>query len=342
MFMLKPLVSVIIPAFNAEKTIDATLMSARRQTYESLEIIIVDDGSTDGTALIAHRHAADDRRVRIISQPNAGLAASRNRGIAESQGAFVAPLDADDIWAPGKIAIQVVALEEAGPTAALAYNWFRLIDQQDNVMPASPYPHVDGHVFHRHLEWNFISNGSTPLIRKDIALQIPYDPTLRGCEDYYFQLQVARRYAFVCVPAFLTGYRRYPGSMSSKKEWMIHAHLAMYAKIAAEAGEAARGIIARRCATLHVELAQLRMKHGATLQASRELIRAARYDNRQTVRALAAELRRRADNVRGKPAERTELGQRFELFSVTERDGFWKTRRSAAYLAELELLDRNV
>src|ERR1700674_400681 len=89
------LVTVVIPAFNAARTIDETLRSVRSQTHRRLEILIVDDGSTDATPQIVERHVAEDRRIRLIRQPNAGVAAARNKGVVEAAGDLVAPIDAD-------------------------------------------------------------------------------------------------------------------------------------------------------------------------------------------------------------------------------------------------------
>ena len=108
------LVSVVIPAYNAASTLDETLRSVRSQTHQSLEIIIVNDGSTDETGTIAKRHAAEDKRVRIITQENAGLAAARNKGWGQARSNFIAFLDADDLWAPTKITQQIQALEAGG------------------------------------------------------------------------------------------------------------------------------------------------------------------------------------------------------------------------------------
>ena len=117
------LVSIVIPAFNCARTIAETLGSAQGQTHAELDIIVVDDGSTDGTAEIVARHAAADPRIRYLRQANSGVAAARNHGIAEARGPYVALLDADDLWHPTKIAAQLRRFEERGPATALVYTW---------------------------------------------------------------------------------------------------------------------------------------------------------------------------------------------------------------------------
>src|SRR6266567_4906753 len=101
------LVSVIIPAYNACVTVERTIASVVNQTYSNLEVLVVDDGSTDETALLVQRMADADRRIRLPQKPNGGLVSARNFGIAHASGEFIAPIDADDLWHPEKIAKQV-------------------------------------------------------------------------------------------------------------------------------------------------------------------------------------------------------------------------------------------
>lgn len=109
-----PLVSVVIPAYNAAATLDETLRSVRSQTHRALEIIVINDGSTDDTGAIARRHAAIDGRVQVANQDNAGLAAARNAGWRRARSELIAFLDADDLWAPTKIERQIDALRSGG------------------------------------------------------------------------------------------------------------------------------------------------------------------------------------------------------------------------------------
>jgi len=109
---LKPLVSILIPAYNAEQWAAETLTSALAQTWRPLEIIVVNDGSTDGTMNVLRCFEAAG--VRVICQRNQGAAAARNRAFAESRGDYVQWLDADDLLAPEKIARQMAVLETDG------------------------------------------------------------------------------------------------------------------------------------------------------------------------------------------------------------------------------------
>ena len=97
------LVSVIIPACNDAVTVERTVSSVLNQTYSDLEILVVDDGSTDQTAVLVQSMADVDHRIRLLQKPNGGLASARNHGIAHAGGEFIAPIDADDLWHPEKI-----------------------------------------------------------------------------------------------------------------------------------------------------------------------------------------------------------------------------------------------
>lgn len=108
---MPPKVSIIIPAYNAEKTLPETLDSACACTYEPLEIIVVDDGSTDGTLSIAHGYAARDARIKVLHQENAGACHARNHAIGESTGEYILPLDADDIIVPEFISLAAATLD---------------------------------------------------------------------------------------------------------------------------------------------------------------------------------------------------------------------------------------
>ena len=104
----QPLVSVVIPAYNAERTLNATLASVLGQTVTEIEVLVVDDGSTDGTAVVAHSFG--DPRLRVLHQANAGHASARNAGIAAARGAYIAVVDADDLWLPEKLERQLAVL----------------------------------------------------------------------------------------------------------------------------------------------------------------------------------------------------------------------------------------
>ncbi|WP_161495003.1 glycosyltransferase family A protein [Caulobacter sp. BP25] len=245
--MAPKLVSVVIPAYNAASTLDRTLKSVCDQTYAALEILVVDDGSQDETAQIAHRWAARDGRVRLLTQPNSGVAAARNLGVAEAKGDLIAPVDADDLWAPEKIEKQLAALE-ALPEAALAYCWFALIDAHDKPIRGNSTPTYSGDVLRHICRGNFIGNGSAPLIRKAAILEAGgYDSSLRaqraqGCEDYLLYYRIARSHPFACVPEVLLGYRQTPDNMSGDVLQMLRSWDLVREEMLRESGSQKRDI----------------------------------------------------------------------------------------------------
>src|ERR1051325_8123716 len=119
--MTAPLVSIIVPVCNGESSIADALASALGQTYKTVEVIVVDDGSRDRTREIVEAIARRDGRVRLVTQDNRGVAAPRNRALADATGDLVAPLDADDLWDPQKIERQVRRMLKAGDDTGLVY-----------------------------------------------------------------------------------------------------------------------------------------------------------------------------------------------------------------------------
>jgi glycosyltransferase involved in cell wall biosynthesis len=225
----QPLVSVVIPAYNAAATLRETLGSVLGQTYRRLEVVIVDDGSADGTAQIAAAAARRDPRIRLVRQRNAGVAAARNRGIAETAGTFIAFVDADDLWAPDKIARQVAALQTAGDDTALCYTWFVTIDAAGAILHPGLRPSDQGAVLRTLCQYNFVGNGSSMLMRRTaLACVGGFDGSLRargaqGCEDYDLLLRVAETYKFALVADFLVGYRISTETMSGDQVNMIRS-----------------------------------------------------------------------------------------------------------------------
>ncbi|MGG7578596.1 glycosyltransferase [Rhizobium sp. YTUHZ045] len=232
-----PLVTVIIPAYNAEATLVQTLRSVSAQTYEHLEILVVDDGSRDKTFELATEYRLSDPRVRVLRQQNGGVALARNYGIEEARGSYIAPIDADDLWHPLKIEMQVRALGKLSTGHGVAYNWYAAIDENDVIFSHSGPVLYEGDVFEILVGENFIGNGSTPLMpRAEVLACGGYDSALRdqgaeGCEDLKLYLALAERLPFAVAPDFLTGYRFTAGNMSSNASRMLKSHALVMADV---------------------------------------------------------------------------------------------------------------
>jgi len=229
-FLDYPLVSVIIPAYNAEAFIRQTLESVLSQTYKNIEVLVVDDGSKDRTPEIVQSFAQKDERVRLLQQSNAGVAAARNLAIANSTGEFIAPIDADDIWYPQNIEKQVQCMLRAEPSVGLVYAWSAYIDEQGLLTGGHKISREEGEVYIPLVRGNFIGNTSAALIRRTCFEQIGgFNSQLRaqnaqGCEDWDLYLRIAERYEFRVVPEFLVGYRQVMGSMSCNYAAMAKSH----------------------------------------------------------------------------------------------------------------------
>ncbi|BAY12841.1 glycosyltransferase [Calothrix sp. NIES-2098] len=207
------IVSVIIPVYNGEKTIKKTIESVLNQSLSDLEIIVINDGSTDSTEEIVK--SISDSRLKIFSYPNAGLSASRNRGLSLAACDFVSFIDADDLWTSDKLESQMQALL-AHENAALAYSWTDFIDADDNFVRTGARAKVTGDAYTKLLLSNFLENGSNPLIRKEAFTKVGnFDESLRAAEDWDMWLRLADSYEFVVVPQVQILYRISASSMSS-------------------------------------------------------------------------------------------------------------------------------
>jgi hypothetical protein len=222
-------VGVVVPMHNAERTVAATLASICAQTHAALDIIVVDDGSTDGSPAIVEAWARRDPRVRMVQQAGVGVAAARNAGASATGAGWLAFIDADDVWAPPKIATQLAALREAGPTAGLAYCWFASIDFDGRVISFGPQPLHEGQTLRALCHANWIGNGSSLLLRRSAFERAGgYDPALRaqgaeGAEDLLIALRIAEHAEFRVVPRYFVGYRQTPLSMSTESLQMFRS-----------------------------------------------------------------------------------------------------------------------
>jgi GT2 family glycosyltransferase len=218
-----PTISVIVPAYNAERTILETIKSVQQQSFTDFELIVINDGSSDRTLELLL--AVEDSRLKIFSYENGGLPVARNRGISHAGGEFIAFLDADDLWTPDKLELQLAALQKH-PKAGVAYSWTHFMDEQGGSFHAGEPILFEGDVYADLLVWNFIASGSNPLIRKQAIESVgEFDPTLRSCEDWDLWLRLAARWPFVVVPKPQILYRLSSTSMSSKIKVMEEAHL---------------------------------------------------------------------------------------------------------------------
>ncbi|MEM9001896.1 MAG: glycosyltransferase family 2 protein [Cyanobacteria bacterium P01_F01_bin.86] len=179
-----PKVSVIIPVYNVENYIAATLRSVFDQTFQDFEIIVVDDGSSDQSIQICHTFG--DSRLQIIKQSNRGLAGARNTGIRHARGEYLAFLDSDDCWHPEKLTHHVHHLDHS-PQVGVSFSRSSFIDGAGKPLGIYQMPKLTnitpGYLFCR----NPISNGSNPVLRRVVFEEIKFQANLYGqVEDFFF------------------------------------------------------------------------------------------------------------------------------------------------------------
>ncbi len=220
-----PLISVIIPVYNGEKTIRETLESLFKQTFTDFEVLVINDGSKDATLEIVS--SIKDPRIKVFSYPNAGPSASRNRGIALASGEYISFLDADDLWTADKLEAQLKTLQ-AHPEAALAYSWTDFINESNQFLRRGSYINVTGDVYKHLLLTDFLENGSNPLVRKKALEEVgDFDESLTHGEDWDLWLRLAIRYPFVAVPSAQILYRFYANSSSTNVSKMEEGSLSV-------------------------------------------------------------------------------------------------------------------
>jgi glycosyltransferase involved in cell wall biosynthesis len=219
-FPQPPLVSIIIPAFNAELTLRESIESVLASTYANIEVIVVDDGSTDSTGAIADNFEASDARVRVHRQSNGGLSAALNCGFRFARGDYLARLDADDLWHPNKLERQM-DLAIRHPELGFIYTFVRYIDHEGRVLRdiAQRFPR---HALCRGLYESLVGGGSSALMKRSaVASAGGCDELLKSWEDLLLQLKISLRHPIGFVPEYLIGYRVRPGSLSSDPRNML-------------------------------------------------------------------------------------------------------------------------
>ncbi len=222
-----PSVTVVIPCYNSASTLRETLDSALGQTYDNIQIIAINDGSTDETGDIL---TAYGDRITVLSQQNSGQTVAKINGIAQATGDYIAFLDSDDLWDGAKISRQV-ALMESSPETGLCYTAGYDIDGSGARMsPFFASPSYRGNCFEELLLQNDIV-ASSVMVRRDALDRLGvFDAELRACENWELWTRIASEYLVDCVDEPLTFYRKHGSNMSSKIGHMRDYRLRVVAK----------------------------------------------------------------------------------------------------------------
>jgi glycosyltransferase involved in cell wall biosynthesis len=221
-----------MPVRDGELFVDLAIQSIRAQSHRDIEVIIVDDGSRDGTPEILNRHAADDSRIRIIAIPPRGIVAALNHGIEAASGAMIARMDADDIAKPERLARQLEMLSRH-PEAALVGSGYEVIDAAGRIRRSVSVPAAAAEIREALKHRNCIAH-PTVLMRRDAVLAVGgYRRAFQQCEDYDLWLRLSERYDLLNIDEPLLLYREHSGQLTwSRLEQRILSELA--------AGESAR------------------------------------------------------------------------------------------------------
>ena len=312
-----PRVSVIVPAYNVERYLSEAIDSVLAQTYTDFELVIVDDGSTDGSRAIAERYRArHPNRIVVVSQENRGLAGARNTALRVASGQVFALLDSDDGWAPTFLEAQMRLLDTHADVAIVSGNAFNRGGAEDG-RPARPVPDPrpapDLITILRDETAVFIMS----LFRREVVDRIGgFDERFRTNEDYDFWIRAAfAGFKFLRNPEPLGFYRRHANSLSASDVRMIAGILRVYreAAVHSQGGSVAAEVIAEQIERFETELLaaqarealdrgdmpgalvaveQLRVRRGGIAlglfaQSLRRVPRVARWAYRARTRSLA-------------------------------------------------------
>ena len=283
--MSPPTFTVAMPAYNAAATVGAAIRSVLAQTYDDFELVVADDGSTDGTA--EEVAGFDDPRVRLLRAGRQGLARARNAAVGAGTGRYVSMLDSDDLWLPGYLEAMEAALA-ARPDAGLAYTDAWVLDdvtrriQRVTAMhyqdPPAVVPDRADAFLRLLLERNFVYTSAT--VPRAVLEEVGgFRPELAASEDYELWLRIAARgYGAVRPPGVLAVHRKRAGSVSTSDERMTVGLRDAYRIVAAEYDLPAelRARARERVVELEAELAGLRGKGGLRPRLQRARARAVR------------------------------------------------------------------
>ena len=214
----RELVSVVIPTYNYGRYVGAAVESALAQTYPAVQVIVIDDGSTDDTR---ERLTAYGKRIRYVYQENQGLSAARNTGIHLAAGKFVALLDSDDLFHPRKIELQMKLFADRPKLGLVATGLFSNEPPQWTEVGETPVPALDLRLNDVIARSRFAP--SSVLARRECFERVgAFDPTLRSVEDRDMWIRIAAKFGVAKIDLPLTWYRITPGSMSRNAERMEH------------------------------------------------------------------------------------------------------------------------
>lgn len=223
MTMTSTTISVVMPAYNAEKFIGESIESVINQTYQDWELIVVDDGSKDRTAEIAQGYADKDSRIKVFTKENGGISRALNYGLERAQSPWIARLDADDIALPERFAKQL-AIAESNPDVVIWGSWVHQINVYgQRVGFIKFYPTTTQEFYEMRARGEPVRTvHPSVLFKKEVALAAGgYDPEMDGVEDSDLWARMYNTHGpMLNIPDYLTLYRVHPGSITAQKKFV--------------------------------------------------------------------------------------------------------------------------
>ncbi len=268
-----PLISVIIPAYNAEAFIEKALNSVLTQSYPQFEVLIINDGSTDNTATIINRY--QDTRIRLINQINGGLSNARNTGIKEARGNYLAFLDADDYWTHKKLEKQIALLSEH-PEISFCSSQSRIETPEGAFLNDWLCPDISGSTLQTIFEHNaaITGSGSGIMVSKELQRQAGFfDESLHSLEDIDMWMRYAALAEYACIPETLTIITKRPDSMSRNLATMRESAMQVLRKNRTLLSPSLQNGFWRSCyATMLCDYAKWEARSGLKIIAIRHLL----------------------------------------------------------------------
>lgn len=266
-----PKVSVIIPTYNREKLIGRAIESVLAQTHPAYEIIVVDDGSTDGTKSAL---APFNGKIKYVHQANAGIAGARNRGIQESGGEYIAFLDSDDYWAPEKLAEQVRVLD-ACPKVGIVFAPMPIVNEKGETLGRKPAG-ATGKNLRELLEfWGDLPTSTVMTRRECFKKAGVFDPALPPMEDFDMWLRIARYYDLYEIEGkVLAYYYRHSEQATSSKLKVYDGLVKIYTKALKNFPEAPRELMLKRISSNQYTLSRIYFDDGRCREAFTNVLEA--------------------------------------------------------------------
>ncbi len=226
---MKGLVSVIVPVYNRAHLVAETVESILLQTYQPVEIILINDGSSDGSlAVLREYESRFPDRVRVIDQPNQGQTIARNNGIKVAQGQYIAFLDSDDLWVKDKLERQIPLFE---PGVGLVYSGTEIIDGAGRtVRVESADEAMAGYIYPQLLEKNRMTGGTVVVTAESLSRVGVFSTDFKAAENWDLWLRICKVYSARVVNDPLIKYRIHSNNMSSDGRLMLSAKLQIIEK----------------------------------------------------------------------------------------------------------------